>query len=154
MTDDQKRISAQREIPASTEALFEVLSLPEKHVALDGWDTVRGLDHGDRITEVGQVFTMNMEAEHMGGQYQTDNHVTGYEKNQRLAWKTAPAGTQPPGWEWIWTLEAQGPESTLVTVTYDWSEVTDEALLEKVGFPLVPQEALEDSLGRLAAEVD
>ena len=154
MTDDQKRISAQREIPASSEEIFEVLSLPANHVALDGSGFVRGLDHGDRITEVGQVFTMNMDGEHMGGEYQTDNHVTGYGKNQRLAWKTAPAGTQPPGWEWTWTLEPQGPDSTLVSVAYDWSEVTDKDLLEKVGFPLVPQEALEESLARLASEVD
>ena len=90
----------------------------------------------------------------MGGEYQVDNHVTGYSKNQRLAWKTAPAGTEPPGWEWVWTLESQGPDSTLVSVTYDWSEVTDEALLQKIGFPLVPQEGLEDSLEKLAAEVD
>ena len=95
-----------------------------------------------------------MEGEHMGGEYQVDNHVTGYAKNQRLAWKTAPAGTEPPGWEWVWTLESQGPDSTLVSVTYDWSEVTDEALLEKIGFPLVPKEGLEDSLEKLAAEVD
>lgn len=154
MNDKPTSISAEREIPASTEAIFEVLSLPENHVKLDGSGFVRSVDHGDRISDVGQVFTMNMEGEHMGGEYQVDNHVTGYSKNQRIAWKTAPAGTEPPGWEWVWTLESQGPDSTLVSVTYDWSEVTDEALLQKIGFPLVPQEGLEDSLEKLAAEVD
>lgn len=154
MNDQTTRISAQREIPASTADIFEVLSLPANHVRLDGSGFVRSVDHGDRISEVGQVFTMNMEGEHMGGEYQTDNHVTGFHKNQSLAWKTAPAGTEPPGWEWTWTLEAQGPDSTLVTVDYDWSEVTDQALLEKVGFPLVSKEQLEDTLEKLAAEVD
>jgi len=40
-----------------------------------------------------------------------------------------------------------------VTLTYDWSKVTDKAILEKVTFPLVPRDGLEDSLSRLAAVV-
>jgi hypothetical protein len=39
----------------------------------------------------------------------------------------------------------------LVRHTYDWSKVTDKKLLEKVKFPLVTKEQLEDTLGRLAA---
>ena len=154
MNDKTTRISAQREIPASTAEVFDVLSLPENHVKLDGSGFVRSVGHGDRITEVGQVFTMNMEGDHMGGEYQTDNHVTGYVKDKLVAWQTAPAGTEPPRAPTLALFKDQGPDSTLVTVSYDWSEVTDEALLQKVGFPLVPQEALEDSLEKLAAEVD
>jgi len=37
-----------------------------------------------------------------------------------------------------------------VTLTYDWSRVTDQALLAKVGFPLVQESQLEDSLNHLA----
>ena len=37
--------------------------------------------------------------------------------------------------------------------TYDWSKVTDKDLLKKVSFPLVTEEQLEDTLGRLAAAV-
>lgn len=51
---------------------------------------------------------MNMQGDHMGGEYKTDNHVTGCVKDKLLAWKTAPAGTEPPGWEWLWELESQG----------------------------------------------
>ena len=96
---------------------------------------------------------MNMSGDHMGGEYQTDNHVTAYDTNKMVGWKTAPAGTEPPGWEWLWELEPQGSDSTLVTHTYDWSGVTDQALLDKVGFPLVKESQLEDSLARLAAAV-
>ena len=48
---------------------------------------------------------------------------------------------------------AQGSEATDVRLTYDWSKVTDPAILEKVPFPLVDQAALEDSLNNLAAAV-
>jgi hypothetical protein len=71
-----------------------------------------------------------------------------------IGWKTAPAGTEPPGWEWLWELKSGGSDSTDVTLTYDWSRVTDQGLLDKVGFPLVSQEQLEDSLSRLAEIVD
>ena len=104
----------------------------------------------DRIQEVGQVFTMNMQGSHMGGEYKTDNHVSGYAKDKLLAWKTAPADADPPGWEWLWELESQGPGETLVRHTYDWSKVTDKKLLEKVKFPLVTKDELTDTLGRLA----
>ena len=53
-------------------------------------------------------------------------------RSKLLAWKTAPAGVEPPGWEWLWEFESQGPNETLVRHTYDWSKVTDKKLLEKV----------------------
>ena len=76
-----------------------------------------------------------MTGDQMGGDYQTDNHVTGYDENPALAWQTAAVGTEPPGWEWTWELKPQGPDATEVTLTYDWSKVTDKAILEKVTFP-------------------
>jgi hypothetical protein len=47
----------------------------------------------------------------------------------------------------------KGGDSTAVRLTYDWSNVTDRALLQKIGFPLVSQSQLEDSLGSLASAV-
>ncbi|MCF8611190.1 SRPBCC domain-containing protein [Gordonia sp. HY285] len=149
---DQTSVTVQRVIEAPVDHVFDVLSNPERHQRLDGSGFVRSVDHADRIQQVGQVFTMNMEGPHMGGEYQTDNHVTGYAKDKLLAWQTAPAGTEPPGWEWVWELESQGPDSTLVRHTYDWSKVTDKDLLEKIKFPLVTETQLEDTLAQLAAE--
>jgi hypothetical protein len=40
-----------------------------------------------------------------------------------------------------------------VTLTYDWSKVTDRPLLEKIAFPLVEKAGLEDSLDNLAGAV-
>lgn len=152
MTDDT-HVTVQRTIDASTSEVFDVLSNPHRHPELDGSGFVRSLERGDRIEKSGQQFRMNMTGDHMGGEYQTDNHVTGFDKNHLIAWRTAPAGQEPPGWEWVWELQDQGSGSTLVTLTYDWSAVTDQALLDKIGFPLVTEPQLEDSLGALASAV-
>ncbi|MBF4160339.1 SRPBCC family protein [Nocardioides acrostichi] len=146
-------ITVSRTIDASTQAIFDVLSNPEKHTQLDGSGFVVSDEKTDRITGTGQVFRMNMTGDHMGGDYQTDNTVTGFDPNHLISWQTAPADTEPPGWEWVWELAAQGSESTEVTLTYDWSKVTDQDLLSKISFPLVEQRQLEDSLGNLAAAV-
>lgn len=152
MSDD-KRITVTRTIDAPAAEIFEVLTNPANHVALDGSGFVRSIAQGDRIQQVGQVFTVNMEGDHMGGEYQTDNHVTGYAKDKLVAWQTAPAGTQPPGWEWVWELQTDGPDQTTVTHTYDWSKVTDKELLSQNLFPLVSEDDLEATLAKLAEQV-
>lgn len=152
MSDDT-RISVQRTIDAPSQALFDVLSNPQRHAEVDGSGFVLSDDRSDRITGTGQVFRMNMSGDHMGGDYQTDNHVNAYDPNHLIGWQTAPAGTEPPGWEWLWELKSRGTGSTDVTLTYDWSRVTDQDLLAKVSFPLVSRSQLEDSLGNLASAV-
>jgi len=148
---DTTSITVERDIPAPAKDLFKILSNPHRHTELDGSGFVRGLDHGDRLDKVGQKFTMNMTGEHMGGDYQTDNFVSAYDENKMIGWKTAPAGTEPPGWEWLWEFRSEGSDSTMVSLTYDWSKVTDQDLLKKVSFPLVSENELEDSLAKLAS---
>ena len=142
-------ITVERTINASSDAVFDVLSNPDRHQSLDGSGFVTGVSKGDRIEAVGDRFRMAMSGDHMGGDYETDNTVTGFDKNHLLSWQTAPAGKEPPGWEWVWELESQGSDQTLVRHTYDWSKVTDQALLSKGLFPLVSPDQLEDTLQRL-----
>jgi uncharacterized protein YndB with AHSA1/START domain len=146
-------ISASRTIDAPAEDIFHVLSNPERHAEIDGSGMVQSDDKTDHITETGEVFTMNMNWDKMGGDYKTDNYVNGYQENKLLAWKTAPAGEEPPGWEWVWELTSQGHDSTEISLTYDWSAVTDKDVLKQVSFPAVSEEDLESSLGNLAAAV-
>lgn len=153
MTTADTHVTVSRTIDASAKDIFEVLSNPERHAQLDGSGFVRSDEKSDRITSSGQVFRMNMQGDHMGGEYQTDNTVTGYRENHLLVWQTAPADTPPPGWEWKWELEAQGSDATTVTLTYDWAKVTDKDLLKKISFPLVSESQLEDSLNALAEQV-
>ena len=153
MTTTDTHVTVSRTIDAPAKDLFAVLSNPERHAQLDGSGFVRSDEKTDRITGTGQVFRMNMAGDHMGGEYQTDNTVTGYRENHLLAWQTAPADTPPPGWEWTWELQSEGSGSTTVTLTYDWAKVTDKALLQKISFPLVTEGQLEDSLNALAEQV-
>jgi hypothetical protein len=149
---DHDKITVTRTIDAPADVLFDILGNPRRHQELDGSGFIRGVgEHPDRVQQVGDLFTMEMSGDHMGGDYQTDNHVTGLVPNKLIAWKTAPAGTEPPGWEWVWQLDPVDPDRTGVSLTYDWSQVSDPELLAKVKFPLVPAEALEKSLAKLAA---
>lgn len=150
MSDTQ--LTATRMIDASTTDVFDVLSNPERHPELDGSGMVRSDEKSDRVTATGQVFRMNMHHPDTGD-YQTDNHVTGYDQNALLAWQTSAVDAEPAGWEWVWRLDAVDAGTTAVTVTYDWSKVDDPAVLKRVRFPVVPQDALEHTLENLAAAV-
>ena len=77
--DHDTKITVSRTIDAPAAEVFDVLTLPRNHVQLDGSGFVVSDEHADRITGTGQVFTMNMTGDHMGGDYQTDNHVTAYD---------------------------------------------------------------------------
>lgn len=140
-----------RSIHAPAAEIFDLLTNPDRHHEFDGSGFVRSSDKAQRIEKVGQQFRMNMEGAHMGGEYQMDNHVTGYAENKLVAWKSAPAGTEPPGWEWVYELKSEGSDDTEVSLTYDWSAVTDKAILKQVHFPLISEEDMESSLSALAA---
>jgi uncharacterized protein YndB with AHSA1/START domain len=147
-------LTVNRTINASATDIFEVLTNPDRHVEFDGSGFVRSAEKPQRIQAVGDVFRMNMEGDHMGGEYQVDNHVTGFQPGKLLAWKTAPAGTEPPGWEWMYELTPGAADQTEVSLTYDWSSVTDKALLKQIPIPLLKKDQLEDSLASLASVVN
>jgi len=148
-TESHLRVS--RQIPAPAAAIFDVLSNPDRHAEVDGSGFVRSAEKPQRIQGTGDVFRMNMSGPHMGGDYQTDNTVTGFDENKLIAWRTAPADTDPPGWEWSYELTPAGPDATDVALTYDWSKVTDQHLLQRIKFPLVSERQLDDSLAHLGA---
>lgn len=154
MSNDTK-VSVTRRINAAPAAIFDLLSNPERHPEFDGSGFVKSADrHAERVSGTGQMFRMNMEGEHMGGEYQTDNHVTVFHENKSIGWQTAPAGTEPKGWSWTYELEPVDADTTDVTLDYDWSQVTDADLLKKVKFPLVSKEQLEQSLDALASAAE
>ena len=143
-----------RTINAPATAIFDLLSNPARHTEFDGSGFLRSAVNPQRISAVGDTFSMNMEGDHMGGEYQVDNQVSGFQPGTLIAWKTAPAGTEPPGWEWMYELKSAGSDSTDVSLTYDWAKVTDKEILKKVSFPLVSESQMEDSLASLAAAVN
>ncbi|SDR97234.1 SRPBCC domain-containing protein [Microlunatus soli] len=150
---DTTAITVRREIDADAADIFSILSNPDRHNEFDGSGFIRSADHPQRIQAVGETFRMNMAGDHMGGEYQTDNTVTGFQPGKLISWQTAPAGQQPPGWEWVYELTPLDHERTEVQLSYDWSRVTDRELLKQISFPLVGREQLEGSLAELAAVV-
>ena len=149
---EQTSITVSRTIDAPAKDIFVVLSNPERHAEIDGSGQIVSDDRTDRIQKSGEKFTMNMNAEHMGGDYKTDNFVTGFDENKLIAWQTAPAGEEPAGWEWLWQLTSEGSDATEVSLTYDWSKV-DPKLAQEIGFPIIQAEQLESTLDKLAAAV-
>jgi hypothetical protein len=146
--------SVSRTINASATEIFDLLANPARHPDFDGSGFLRSTVQPRPVTVVGDTFRMNMDGPHMGGGYQMDNHVSGFHPHQLIAWKPAPAGTEPPGWEWMYELKADGSDQTEVTLTYDWSGVTDKDLLKQISFPLVSEDQINASFAGLAATVN
>lgn len=157
MSTEQTHVTVTRTIDAAPKELFALLTLPARHHEFDGSGTVRAADDTERITASGDKFAMNMHRDAMGD-YRTHNFVTAYDENKMVGWKPAPeqdgvVPTEPLGWEWLYQLAPVGSDATEVSLTYDWSDVTDPALLKQVSFPAIPVEDLEESLNLLAAAV-
>ena len=148
----ESQLSASRVVAATPTAIFAVLTDPRRHADLDGSGMVRGDVDAVPVTEVGQVFRMQVHHP-TAGDYETDNHVSRFERDVLLAWRTSAVDAEPAGWEWVWRLSPTGDGSTEVSLTYDWSGVRDPAVLALVRFPVVPPEALEGTLDRLVAAV-
>src|SRR5699024_1139103 len=159
MADDTTHLTVTRTLDVPAKDVFEVLTLPARHHEFDGSGTVRAADDTERVTASGQKFVMNMHREEMGGDYRTHNFVTAFEENANVGCKPAleaeddTSPDEPLGWEWLYTLKPRGSDSTEVSLTYDWSDVTDPQLLKQVSFPAIPEKDLEKSLNQLAAAV-
>lgn len=152
MATNQTSITVSRVIDASTKDIFNVLTLPSRHREFDGSGMVRADEKAQRIQAVGDVFVMNMQNERFGD-YRVHNHVSAFAENKLVGWRpnTEDRADTPGKWEWLYELEAINAGSTKVTLTYDWSDETDETML--ASFPAVSEEELEESLNLLAAAV-
>ena len=156
MTTETER-SAERLIDAPAAVIFDILSNPERHPETDASGTVVSDEKTNRIKAVGDVFRMNMTSNAGRGrepEYQTDNHVTGFIENKLIAWRPGPTDADEPfGWEWLYELEPQGSEATLVRLSYRWGDV-DKNTVNQVGLPKFEASDLEASLGPLASAVE
>jgi Polyketide cyclase / dehydrase and lipid transport len=142
------RVRATIDVPAA--ALFAVLADPRRHAEIDGSGMVQAAADSEPITATGQVFTMSMFRADLG-EYRTDNHVLDFTDGRRIAWTTAREGQPPAGVRWVWALDPTDDDHTIVTHTYDWTDVTDPGVLARVTFPRVQAEELVATLHALEA---
>jgi uncharacterized protein YndB with AHSA1/START domain len=146
--NDAHQIQVSRIVEAPVERVFALIADPDRHPDLDGTGTLRASRTHTVITEVGDVFIMDVHA-HDIGRNQSQSVVITYVRDRALGWAPGPVDRDPFGHTFTFTLEPNGDDQTLVTLTYDWSAVTDEQLLATM--PQVSKEELSRSLDRLAA---
>ncbi len=155
MTESQ-RLSVQRAIAADPASIFEVLTTPSGHVAIDASGMLMSAD-GERVTGVGDRFVVHMDRESLNdyplGEYTVNVVIARYEPDRAIAW-TIDGVMQPPiGHVYGYELEPiEG--GTNVTSYYDWSDI-HEAYREAASsiFPIISETNLRATLGILARVV-
>ena len=142
--EEQRVVSASREVAAPAAVVFELVADPAQQPRWDGNDNLRAADPGQRVHEVGEVFTTLLT----NGAVR-ENHVVELDEGRRIAWRPAPVGEAPPGHLWRWEVEPLGEDRCRVTHTYDWTELHDEGRLPRAR--ATGPDQLRASLDRLAA---
>ncbi|MFN6544257.1 SRPBCC family protein [Mycolicibacterium nivoides] len=136
-------VAACRAIAAPAEVIFELIADPSQQPRWDGNENLAEAPTGQRIRAVGDVFTMTIK---QGGD--RENHIVEFEEGRRIAWRPSEVGKEQPGHLWRWELEPLGDNRTLVTHTYDWSQLTDEKRLIRAR--ATTADKLRGSIDRLA----
>lgn len=143
-------------VHAQPAIVFDLLATPHRHHEVDASGTVGADEFDEPITKTGQVFRMNMiqQGDDDSTEYQTDNLVTKFKANRKIAWAPVDGEGKKLGWFWRYDLSPKGKndQKTLVRLTYDWGDATPE-MLEKFGVPSFGEADLEKSLGLLAEVV-
>lgn len=147
MTDGttQSRITqASREVNASAATIFELIADPSRQPEWDGNDNLSEAAPGQRVRTAGEVFSMTISKGSV-----RENHVVEFVEGERIAWMPAEPGGEPIGHVWRWELAPGRDGGTLVTHTYDWTDLTDESRLPRAR--ATTSERLAASVDRLAA---
>ncbi|MFB7648883.1 polyketide cyclase [Streptomyces sp. NPDC056085] len=152
-----ENVSAGLKVAASAATVFAVLADPTSHAAIDGTGWVKEAVDPAPLTEVGQLFAMDMyHPNHPDGNYQVVNKVQVIEPPRAIGWLTGSrkdnGDLEFGGWTWRYDLVPLGPSETAVTLTYDWSAVPG-AIREYIQFPPFGPEHLGNSLDHLAGLV-
>jgi uncharacterized protein YndB with AHSA1/START domain len=140
-------VTVSREIAAPAAKIFEVIADPSLQPKLDGNDNLAEAAAGQRVCAVGDIFTMMLT---MGSA--RDNHVVEFDEGRLIAWRPSEPGKKPPGHLWRWQLEPLDAARTLVTHTYDWTQLTDKNRLPRA--QATTEDRLQASLDKLAELVE
>jgi hypothetical protein len=151
MTDAHTRVTLV--VPVKPGRLFDLLATPYRLPEIDPTGTVVSDDNSSPVTAAGQVFRMNMLSGGAGDRltYLAEHHVDAFEHNRLIGWRVVPVDGDPGGWSWRFQLTPiEGKKKrTEVTLTYDWSQVS-EANAARFGIPDRDAADLEACLTRLA----
>ena len=142
--DNERVVTASRDVAAAAEAIFELIADPSLQPGWDGNDNLSEAAAGQRVRGIGDVFVMTLTR----GSFR-ENHVVEFVEGRRIAWKPAEPGQKAPGHLWRWEVEPIASTRTRVTHTYDWTDLTDQRRIPRAR--ATTAEKLRSSLDRLAA---
>ena len=144
----------QRTIRADPTSIFEVLSHPQGHVAIDSSGMLMD-STGDPVNAVGDSFVVHMDREALNdfplGEYDVTVLITTLVPDREIAWTIRGRIRPQIGHIYGYTLEPI-EDGTLVTSYYDWSTI-DPVWKEAGIFPVLSEGALRATLGILARTV-
>jgi uncharacterized protein YndB with AHSA1/START domain len=143
MSDENRVVSASRDVAAPADVIFELIADPAQQPRWDGNDNLAEAPAGQRVRRAGEVFTMTLLNDAV-----RENHVEEFDEGRLIAWRPSEPGGTPPGHLWRWELEPLDDGHTRVTHTYDWSRLTDEKRLVRAR--ATTAEWLHASVDRLA----
>jgi hypothetical protein len=140
-TGDQRILSAQIEIDAPPEVIFDILIQPRRHPDIDGSGTVQGLIQGPERLALGDSFKVRMR---VGVRYWVTNTVLIFEPNRRITWAHLLRN------RWTYELTPLASGRTLVRETNDMRVAGWRASLSPLSRnPQAGQRSIAKSLVRL-----
>lgn len=150
----EDNVSATLTVAASAARVFAVLADPTTHASIDGTGWVQEAADRAPLSEVGQVFRMDMyHANHPDGDYRVANKVQVFDPPRAIGWMTGEekedGRLEFGGWFWRYDLAPLGASETAVTLTYDWSAVP-RYIRDYLQFPPFGPKHLTNSLHHLA----
>ena len=121
-----KVVTAEIEISAPAEAVFELIADPQRQPEWDGNDNLGSAVEGQRMHRTGGSFITTLTKG-----VDRENHIVDFEEGRRIAWKPSEVAGEPFGQKWVWEIEPVGDDSVLVRHIYDWTELRDPQRLSR-----------------------
>ncbi|MGC5629621.1 SRPBCC family protein [Georgenia sp. Z1344] len=123
---ESRIVHASAEVAAPAAEIFELIAVPANQPRWDGNDNLVRSSRSEQVREVGEVFEML----NTSGKVRA-NTISELEQDRLIAWMPGGVGEEPAGHVWRWELEEIGEGRTLVTHTYDWTQLHDERRHER-----------------------
>ena len=142
MTETNERVErATRIVPASPQAVFDLLADPRRHGLIDGSDTIQQVVDAPERLSLGATFRMDMR---WGVPYRMRNEVVEFDEPVLIAWR--------PDGRHVWRYRLREVEGgTAVTEEFDWEPSPVPWALRAIRAPQRNAESIEATLDRLVA---
>jgi hypothetical protein len=152
-SDRSDRLEVTTRVNAPSSRIFELITDPATHVAIDSSEMLLGVDDSTPVAAVGDSFVVHMDREPLGdlplGKYDVENTITVFDTGRQLERAPGAPGDKPLGHAYGYLLEAVDDSSTEVTSYSDWSSI-DDGVRNFLTFPVISEDALDATLSRLA----